>query len=152
VDGLKKGTYYSWKVVSEDENGAQCESDECLFLTRIPLPPVVNGSFNGKPKTEYAFSAFPGDQDGEQYYWLFDWGDEESSGWLGPYDPHDTITVNHTWKKRNTYAMKVRYKEDGLMSEWAEYEVSMPFISNSFDQVILKVLERFPFLSSLFLS
>ena len=153
VSGLKKNTIYSWKVIAEDEHGSQYSSDEWKFITRPPLPPVVNGTFNGKAKREYMFTAYATDKDGLNYYWFFDWGDNTTSGWLGPYGPNQKVIVSHTWEDKKKYTMKVRYKEDGVYSDWAYFELSMPKIlqmhllnNNQLAPFIREMLQRLLFL------
>ena len=148
VENLDKGEYYAWKVVAEDEHGSQHSSEEYLFATRTPLPPIINGTFEGKAKKEYKFTASAGDKDGAQYYWFFNWGDDENSGWIGPYGPNEIVKVSHSWDEKGTYTIKVRYKEDGLMSDWATLEVSMPKYKS--DLTILE--ERYPLLFNLLFS
>ena len=147
VDGLKKDTRYSWKVIARDEYGSQYSSDRWIFAVRPPLPPVVNGTFNGKANKEYTFTAYATDKDGLEYYWFFDWGDDTNSGWIGPYGPSKKIIVTHTWNDKGTYNVKVRYKEDGISSDWANYRVTMSrtiplFINKQFTPFIREILYK----------
>ena len=84
VTHLEKATIYFWKVVSEDEHGAQHQSEIHKFYTRSPCQPDVQGPSRGRPHKEYTFKASTTDTDGEEYYWFFNWGDNSSSGWIGP--------------------------------------------------------------------
>ncbi|RLF39659.1 MAG: hypothetical protein DRN12_06690, partial [Thermoplasmata archaeon] len=65
----------------------------------------------------------------------------------GPYGPYDKITVTHTWNNKNTYDIKVRYKEDGISSDWANYRVTMSrtmplFINKRFTPFIREILYK----------
>jgi len=70
---------------------------------------------------ECSFSAVTTDPEGEGIYYLFDWGDGNNSGWLGPYASGQTIQAEHAWSELGDYAVKVKAKDIwGVSSDWSE--------------------------------
>ncbi len=91
-----------------------------------PNPP--EGPPSGKAGTEYTYEATATDPDGDQIYYLFNWGDGTDSGWIGPHDSGEACSATHVWEKRGYYEIKVKAKDsNGAMSEWSDpLPVSMP--------------------------
>ena len=126
VPTLEKGTIYYWKIVSEDEHGAQHQSETHKFYTRAPCQPDVQGPSSGRPNLKYTFTASTTDTHGEEYYWFFYWGDDSNSGWLGPYGPGEEVKASHSWTEKDDYQIKVRYKEDDTISDWTILSFTIP--------------------------
>jgi len=86
-----------------------------------PTPPGINGPHYGKTNTTYEFSLGAiTDPDGDQLYDLWDWGDGNMSGWLGPYDSGVTVSASHAWSAPGTYMIKVKMKDSyGAESNWS---------------------------------
>ncbi len=145
---LDKNTLYSMMIVAEDDHGSQHASDQISFSTRLPKAPFVEGPTESRVRRECTYNASATDRDGEIYYWFFKWGDDEDTGWLGPYASSDTVSASHTWDERGEFEIKIRYKVDGLMSEWGVLEVSMP--NNKIHNPIFIFLQKYPQLLPLF--
>ncbi|MBE3121920.1 MAG: PKD domain-containing protein [Thermoplasmata archaeon] len=78
-------------------------------------PPVTPGAPSG-PSTgnvgvEYDFTASTTDPDTDDIYYLFDWGDGNDSGWLGPFASGATATGSYTWSAIGDYDVKVKAKD-----------------------------------------
>ena len=91
-----------------------------------PDPPI--GINEGKIRVDYNFTAVTTDPDGDELYYLFDFGDESISEWIGPISSGIECVVTHSWTKKGSYEIKVKAKDStGLMSEWSEpTPISMP--------------------------
>jgi hypothetical protein len=91
-------------------------------------PDAPDGPASGSINTEYTYTASTTDPDGDKIYYLFDWGDGEFSGWLGPYNSGQECTGSYTWTSRGDYQIRVKAKDDhGVQSEWSEsIPISMP--------------------------
>jgi len=87
-----------------------------------PLTPQKpNGPNRGVRDREYAFSTATTDPDGDQIYYMFNWGDENSSDWLGPYTSGLTISSTHYWSELGDYEIKAKAKDiNGATSDWSE--------------------------------
>ena len=122
------------------------------YCANPPDKPVIEGPTNGKTGTEYTYLVSTNDLDNDQVYYLFDWGDGNDSGWLGPYTSGESITESHIWSKQGTYIVKTKAKDvNNAESEWSKLEVSMPKTKsiNEFNPWILRLIQRFPILENL---
>jgi len=110
----------------------------------IPASPI--GPTQGKPGIEYSYSSSTSDPNGDQIYYWFDWGDGNSSGWLGLYDTGSECVANHTWKAKGNYTIRVKAKDiHNAESDWATLSIAMPSTSNKpMHQVLELLFQRFP--------
>jgi hypothetical protein len=121
-------------------------------------PATPSGTTNGDVGTSYTYSSSTTDPDGDQVYYMFDWNDGTTSGWLGPYNSGASVVGTKTWNTKGTYQVKVVAKDThGVLSEWSDpLPVMMPLgfvFHHPFLQLLEKLLEQypnaFPFLRSL---
>jgi hypothetical protein len=141
---------YNVKVKAKDEHNALSSFSSPLIVTissenNAPNKPIrPSGETNGKPGIEYEYASLTSDPDGDDIFYMFDWGDGNYSGWIGPYNSSDSIIANHTWTSEGTFNIRVQAKDEhGLESEWSEpLTISMP--KNKLSLGIL--LDRFPIL------
>ncbi len=110
-------------------------------------PERPTGSTNGNIGVVYNFTSRTTDPQNDQVFYLFDWGDKSSSGWIGPYDSGGNVTASHTWTKRGHYAVKVKAKDIfGHESDWSDpLAVKMP-LAQSWIGPILTFSQDHPFL------
>ena len=102
----------------------------------------------GKPRELSEYKIVTTDYQGDNVEYYVDWGDETNSDWIGPYSSGENITMNHTWNARGTYSIRVKARDIySYESDWTTLEVSMPkiYIHNPIIELIMKMLERFPF-------
>jgi len=118
------------------------------------IPDIPNGPVNGKVSEEYTYTSQTTDPQGDDIFYLFDWGDGKDSGWLGPYTSGDVVSANHTWNTKNTFKVKVKAKDtNDYESEFSDYlSVVIPRNKIRFTYLLL-LLERisqiFPIISKL---
>jgi hypothetical protein len=113
-----------------------------------PNKPVTpSGDTSGKVNVSYTYESSTSDIDGNQVYYLFDWGDGTDSGWIGAYDSGGVCQESHIWTTKGSYSIKVKAKDTlGAESSWSDpLPIKMPY---TFDRPMLKFLgwlfERFP--------
>jgi len=83
-------------------------------------PPAPNGPTAGFIGVIYTFSAATTDPNGDNLFYLFDWGDGTNSSWVGPYSSGVTATVTHAWSVVGVYPVKVKAKdENGAETDWS---------------------------------
>jgi hypothetical protein len=114
-------------------------------------PNKPTGPASGKPGTVYTYSTSTTDPNGDQVYYLWDWGDGSQSNWLGPYNSGVTINTTHTWTTKGSYSIKVKAKDTfGTESSWSDpLPITMPknnayTFHVMFLQILKQIFERFP--------
>ena len=111
-------------------------------------PATPSGTTNGKINVEYTYTSSTTDANGDQLYYLFNWGDGTDSGWVGPYVSGVTASAKHTWTEKGDYEIKVKAKDiDGAESVWSDpLPVTMPR-NKAFNfnfNLLSWLFERFP--------
>ena len=83
-----------------------------------PSPPTGP---SGQPGEELCFAINETDPESDQVYYMWDWGDETYSGWLGPYDSGENAIACHTWTVKGVYEIRVKAKDIyDAESGWSE--------------------------------
>ena len=84
-----------------------------------PTKPI--GNTLGVWNKEYTYTSSTTDPDGDDIYYLFDWDDGTTSGWLGPFSSGQTGTASHSWTDLGTYYIKVKAQDvNGAGSPWSD--------------------------------
>ena len=143
---------YFWSIVSWDNHGTSTVGPSWYFTTiegnnppNKPSKPV--GQINGSKKIVYLYSTNTTDPDGDQVYYMWDWGDDSFSQWLGPYESGVMANASHAWAK-GSYSIRVKALDIyGLESDWSDpLEVIMPKSKSINTPLFLHHLfQRFPF-------
>jgi len=112
-----------------------------------PEPP--EGPTSAGVNEEHTYTAITTDPNGDQIYYLFDWGDESYSGWIGPFESGEIAETSHNWEDRGEYEIRVKAKDEhGVQSEWSDpLPISMPIIKNN--NIFMNILKLFPIIYSL---
>jgi len=118
-------------------------------------PEKPSGRTEGKPGMTYLYTTRATDPEGQQLWYIWDWGDGNMSDWIGPFSSGDNVTKTHTWAQQGTYLVRVKCRDTfNEESNWSEpLSVIMPasaqIIRLPFLQGLLQFLERFPFFERL---
>jgi len=120
---------FLYEEESFNEYGSQT-----LFNNTAPLKPSQpKGPSVGEAGTEYTSTSNSTDPDGDEIYYLFDWGDNTDSGWIRPYESGDDASASHIWREKGYYNIKVKAKDiNDLVSEWSDHlnvEISGPYLT-----------------------
>lgn len=101
---------------------------EGVFVIGKPSIPVLNGPSSGKSGDEIIFTAQSNDPDKDNIYYLFDWGTESNSSWIGPFNSSEICNTSNIWSTNGVYEVKVKAKDsNGLESGWSNpVTISMP--------------------------
>ena len=92
------------------------ESNQAPIAPSKPSGPSI-----GTVETIYAYSTSSIDIDNDQIYYLFDWGDETNTSWLGPYSSGSNCISSHFWNSSGVYSVKVKAKDYyNKESSWSE--------------------------------
>ena len=137
--------------MAEDKYGAQSIFSEPLQVLIQSNPPnkpnTPDGSARGKPGISYTYQTSTTDPDGDQLYYMWDWGDGTSLNWTGLYNSGQTVTASHIWSTKGSYSIKVKVKDTtGAESVWSDsLPITMPYSYNKQIPQFLELLfQRFP--------
>ncbi len=84
-------------------------------------PTTPDGPDEWVRDVETSFSTSAIEPDGEQVYYMFDWGDGNFSDWVGPYNSGETGEALHAWENLGDYEIRAIAKDvNGVQSEWSE--------------------------------
>jgi hypothetical protein len=90
-------------------------------ISNPPDAPTITGPTNGVSWIEYEYNFTTTDPDGEDIYYYIEWGDDTNSGWIGPYESGEEITVTHKWISANDYEIRVRARDIYYtLSNWSD--------------------------------
>lgn len=89
------------------------------------LPPDIPGTpagpENGQVGVTYAFTATTQDPEDDDVFFLFDWGDGNVSGWVGPVLSGGVGEASHSWAAPGEYLVRVKAKDvNGAETAWSD--------------------------------
>ncbi len=100
-----------------------------ILTDRPPATPTITGPAEGAPGNDYLYQLTTTDPDGDQVYYYIDWGDGQTSEWIGPYNSGAIATVTHEWAEEGDYTIQAKAKDTfGVESGWGTLDVTMPVI------------------------
>jgi hypothetical protein len=117
-----------------------------------PDPPEINGPTNGATGEKLTYCTSPKvDSDNDSMFIFWDWGDGETDGWIGPYDPGEIICESHIWEDYGTYVIRAKLMDDsGAESDWGELTVTITKDKAvTINSLLLKQLETHPILQKI---
>jgi outer membrane protein assembly factor BamB len=102
-----------------------CSNEQQVFCFTESYPPEVPKTPVGAEHAGWLiplnFSTVTTDFEGDQISYLWDWGDGNQTGWIGPYASNATVVENHSWANNGTYDVRVKAKDtNNLESDWSK--------------------------------
>lgn len=143
---------YRWSIVAWDSHGLSTQGLVWWFRTAWApghppnKPSQPSGQTNGIVGQEYVYTTSTTDPDGDQVYYLWDWGDGNNSGWSQAYFSGTTVGVKHKWTSKGSYSVKVKAK-DMLEQEssWSDpLAITMPYSYKPIPHFLELLFQRFP--------
>ena len=113
----------TWRAIIQ---GCLLFADPALTLkigefSNPPAKPTLEGPDHGVYNQSLTYTSSTTDPDGESVFYKFDWGNGETSGWLGPYASGEIITESHSWARIGAYYVKVIAKDNkSSTSDWSD--------------------------------
>jgi len=149
---------YEIKAKARDisENESKWSEPFHVTISNPPEKPTLTGPTSGKPYEVYTYFATSTDPDGDQIYYLFDWGDGFNTGWLGPYNTGETVQAKHGWTKQGSYSISVKAKDvyDAESDLSDPFEILIPRDKSTSNMLYWRLFVQFPlfekFLNSIF--
>jgi len=126
-----------------------------IFENGPPDTPIINGPTSGKPGEEYTYCITNTvDPEGDNVYVLWDWGDGNDSGWLGPYNSGEEICASYIWSEIGSFTIMAKLKDEwSAESDWGALVVTIPrnraFTSTFFQWFLQQFSNFFPILRTL---
>lgn len=141
---------YNVTVQAHDIWGATSPWSDPLVVTITnntpPYKPQITGPSKGVPGTSYRFDFQTTDPQGDNIWYFVDWGDNSTSGWLGPYVSGYTLHVQHSWAEKGNFTVKAKAKDTyGAESDWGTMNVVMPSVYISYNSLLLRLVQKYPF-------
>jgi hypothetical protein len=137
------------KAMYQIDNGLDID----IYITDVltndpPSDPTISGPNVGSPNKDFDFQFTATDSDGDQVKFKINWGDgQEETTALTP--SGSPITATHQWAEKGSYVITASaVDEKGAESGTATHDITIPR-SKSVNNLVLRILERFPLLSQL---
>jgi hypothetical protein len=145
-------TYIVWANVTDTTGSGLYSRRWYTFTTQqqqnVPpnKPNKPSGNTSGEINVEYTYTTNTTDLNGDQVYYIWDWGDGSQSSWLGPYSSSIAISTTHKWTVEGWYSIKVKAKDTfGAESPWSDLlPITMPLDLVSGNTLLLKQLYQSP--------
>ena len=132
-------------VAGRTESFSNSSEGWLIKVKNVPpnKPSRPQGPSDGKINVNYTYSVVTVESNNDEIYYMWDWGDNTTSQWIGPFKSGEVAEASHTWKEKGTYNIRVKAKDaSGLESPWSDpLVVSMPKNLNAIQE-----LKRFPIL------
>jgi hypothetical protein len=104
-----------------------------------PSAPLVAGPELGEPGVVYNFSFISIDPLGFDLFYYIEWGDGNTSEWIGPYPSNVSINVSHYWENQGNYTIRAKCNNsNGSISNWSkEHNISIqPFVILEIGEIV----------------
>ena len=151
---LKERTNDSYYELLEGSDGTEEISGQTWWYSQIihvkvlsdneapEKPEKPSGQSSGKPGTPYTYQTSTTDPDGDEVYYMWDWGDGTQSEWLGPFASGAQASAQKSWSAKGKYNITVKAKDTSdAESPWSDpLPITMP---TSKAMQILSLLSQF---------
>ncbi|MDD3492826.1 MAG: PKD domain-containing protein, partial [Candidatus Thermoplasmatota archaeon] len=127
------GGVYSVAVKARDYSGGTSGWSKPLIVriepNYAPATPSLQGPAAGLLGESLVYTALSTDDNGDDLFYRFDWGNGEESGWIGPVRSGEACSASYVWREERSYSVRVKARDVyGKESDWSPpLEVSIPF-------------------------
>jgi hypothetical protein len=114
------GSYEVTLRVTDNSSLTGTKEHTVMVISPPPSPPVIYGPTDGFVRVTYVFYTDTiTDPNQDSFYFMWDWGDGNITGWLGPYPSGQIITGSHAWMHAGVYGIRARIKMSAGESNWS---------------------------------
>jgi hypothetical protein len=86
-----------------------------------PEAPELSGPGQGVAGQSYTFTIVAMDPDGDNIYYMIDWGDGSVSEWVGPFANGEQANLSHIWNIQGQYSLRGKVKDmHNVESDWSD--------------------------------
>jgi outer membrane protein assembly factor BamB len=129
---------YTVTLTITDGGGNIATDETSVFIeppNASPLAPVITGPSIGRLGESYTFTFTTSDPNVDAVFYLIDWGDNTTSGWLGPFPSGAVMEQPHAWSQKGVYVIRAKAKDThGAQGNWSDpFEVTMAVPELSID-------------------
>ena len=109
-------------MVTDSSGNSNSTENKYFVLNSAPDKPTAPfGQCRGVCGISLDYSSSVVDVEGDQVYFLWDWGDGEFSEWLGPYVSDKLVFMSHVWDGEGNYEIRVKARDVyGCESPWSD--------------------------------
>jgi len=76
-----------------------------------PKEPKIDGPSSGPAGVEHSYTIVSEDSEGNDIWYLVDWGDDKVDDWTGPFASGEEAIISHTWQKKGDYTVSTIPKD-----------------------------------------
>jgi PKD repeat protein/C1A family cysteine protease len=147
----QQGVFTLYFMATDNAGNQEIGEEEVKIMSMDgPTVPDIYGPTQGSPGEELTFTAISTDEGNEIFYFV-DWGDEDTDGWLGPFDSGEEIEVSHAYMTQGSFEIKVKAKNQyEAESQWGSFDVNMPRTRSFEFSILQRLLRNLPILHAIF--
>jgi len=113
------------KRASDDTGFFEGKIDEFKFIKyeggNDQVPPEIDGPTHGDPGEDYDFTFTTYDPEGDNVWIKVDWGDNDITDWLGPYESDEPVTLTHSWTYEAPFTIRAKSMDVWDDSHWGNH-------------------------------
>ncbi len=103
-----------------------------LMSNTPPSRPTISGSASGEVDVPYSFDVSSTDPNGDDLFFVVDWGDGSDLEQFGPFDSGSLETISHSWSSAGSFDVRVMARDEflaeGAWSDPFEFSIAGPEI------------------------
>jgi hypothetical protein len=128
-----------------DNTGADLDVVWMKLPSEAPEIVQFDGPAQVKVNTAAEFTATADDQQDDDVYYQFDWGNGETSEWIGPSADETSITAEYTWTDQGDFEVRVHAKDaGGHIGDWSSpLPITVPRSREVINSALLEFLEHY---------
>jgi len=84
---------------------------EPIHDTTVPRLPSIIGPIIAKPNKQHSYTFFSRSYNNYDLSYYIDWGDGTNTGWIGPYESLEDLTLTHSWDSEGTFIISAKAKD-----------------------------------------